>query len=166
MLCGGIFSPAKIIHYHRSPPQRAERINQLKMLSNLPFLLKNNVFKNNLLSSRDVPKGVYCESLLKSSLGVGALISPLNPCLKKKIQQSEDKDILFVKTGLYDFYFFPLHVKCLLFYFCSCPDIFVWVMAQLSSTLPGINSFGRATKTPQQCLPTGYLGTFLSILTP
>lgn len=52
------FSLAKIIHYHRSPPQRAERINQLKMLSNLPFLLKNsNVFKNNILSSRDVPKG-------------------------------------------------------------------------------------------------------------
>lgn len=28
-------------------------------------------------------KELYCESLLKPSLGIGALVSSLNPCLKK-----------------------------------------------------------------------------------
>lgn len=50
-------------------------------------------------------KELYCESLLKPSLGVGALILPLNSFLKKKIQFSEDKDVLFVEIRLYDFYF-------------------------------------------------------------
>lgn len=62
-------------------------------------------------------KELYCECLLKPSLGVGALISPLNSCLKKKIQLSEDKDILFVKTRPYDFYFF--HCMLNAFYFTS-----------------------------------------------
>lgn len=113
-----IFSLAKIIHYHRSPPQRAERINQLKMSSNLPFLLKNsNVFKNNILSSRNVPKGAV--------LRIPAQAKPSNwcshlaslPLLKKKIQLSEDQDVLFVKTRLYDFYFF--HCMLNAFYFSS-----------------------------------------------
>lgn len=113
------FSLAKIIHYHRSPPWRAERINQLKMLSNLLFLLKNsNVFKNSILSSRDVPKGAV--------LRMPAQAKPWSWCSnlasqlllkKKKIQLSEDKDILFVKTRPYDFYFF--HCMLNAFYFTS-----------------------------------------------
>lgn len=52
-------------------------------------------------------KELHCKPPLKSSLGVGALITPLNPA-GKKIQLAEDEDILFVKTKQYDFYFFSI----------------------------------------------------------
>lgn len=50
-------------------------------------------------------KELDCKSLLKSSLGVGAGITPPYPTGKKEIQLSKDKDVLFVATKQYDFFF-------------------------------------------------------------